>query len=140
MNTGHRQRPTGSDRTRPSARTGWRLGVALLAVGLVAAACGGRDEPADGGGGEGSSTTVAEAVNVADPADCTSYAGTTGGVQCEGILHLVDLRSESSNLRGIVDRNLGQETNLVLTGKVAPLQGSGDVDIDRSRTPLPATS
>jgi branched-chain amino acid transport system substrate-binding protein len=78
MNTGHRQRPTGSDRTRPNARTGWRLGVALLAVGLVAAACGGRDEPADGGGGDGSSTTVAEAVNVADPADCTSYAGTTG--------------------------------------------------------------
>ena len=57
--------------------TGWRLGAVVLAVGLVAAACGGRDDSGTSGGDGASTTAPAEQV-LADPADCTNYKGTTG--------------------------------------------------------------
>ena len=57
--------------------TGWRLGAMVLAVGLVAVACGGRDDSGTSGG-DGASTTAPAQQVLADPADCTNYKGTTG--------------------------------------------------------------
>jgi hypothetical protein len=61
--------------------TKWNALVAvLLALTLVAAACGGREEDSgDGdGGGSGGSDTTAEAALLADPAQCENYEGTQG--------------------------------------------------------------
>ena len=59
----------------------WKgLAALLLALSLVAAACGGRDdESSDSGGSDsGSDTTEASAADLADPSLCENYDGTQG--------------------------------------------------------------
>ncbi len=59
----------------------WKgLAALLLAVTLVAAACGGRDDDSSGNGDSdsGSDTTEAAEAQLADPALCENYDGTQG--------------------------------------------------------------
>ena len=59
----------------------WKsLAALLLALTMVAAACGGRDEGSDGGddGGSGGSDSTEETTDLADPAQCENYDGTQG--------------------------------------------------------------
>jgi branched-chain amino acid transport system substrate-binding protein len=57
-----------------------RLAALLLALGLVAAACGGRDDSSDSGGDSGDDSGGEEqaATDLANPEDCTDYNGTQG--------------------------------------------------------------
>jgi len=63
--------------TPRSVQRRW-LVPACAVVALLAAACGGREESGGGSGGGDSTTTTPAATQVANPADCPNYAGTTG--------------------------------------------------------------
>ena len=59
----------------------WKgLAALLLALTLVAAACGGRDDEGsdDGGSDSGGDSTEESATNLADPEQCENYDGTQG--------------------------------------------------------------
>ncbi|MFZ4518597.1 MAG: ABC transporter substrate-binding protein [Microthrixaceae bacterium] len=55
-----------------------RLGAVLLALGLVAAACGGRDDSGSGSDSGSATTEASGSTDLATTKDCTNYNGTQG--------------------------------------------------------------